>query len=63
VGASIGGWLACNHAVRAPQRVASISLLDPAGTLGRVPLGLVLRTIPVALPFAANFIKGVQDAE
>jgi pimeloyl-ACP methyl ester carboxylesterase len=31
VGASYGGWVAINQALRAPARVASITLLDPAG--------------------------------
>ncbi len=31
VGLSYGGWVATNQAIRAPARVASITLLDPAG--------------------------------
>jgi pimeloyl-ACP methyl ester carboxylesterase len=31
VGISYGGWVAMNQAIRAPGRVASITLLDPAG--------------------------------
>jgi pimeloyl-ACP methyl ester carboxylesterase len=31
VGFSYGGWVAMNQAIRAPVRVASITLLDPAG--------------------------------
>ena len=31
VGVSYGGWIAMNQAIRAPGRVASITLLDPAG--------------------------------
>jgi pimeloyl-ACP methyl ester carboxylesterase len=31
VGFSYGGWVALNQAIRAPGRVASITLLDPAG--------------------------------
>jgi pimeloyl-ACP methyl ester carboxylesterase len=31
VGFSYGGWMAMNQAIRAPGRVASITLLDPAG--------------------------------
>ena len=31
VGSSYGGWVAMNQAIRAPGRVASITLLDPAG--------------------------------
>ena len=29
VGTSFGGWVAMNQALRAPERVASITLLDP----------------------------------
>src|SRR6201992_623617 len=31
VGFSYGGWIAMNQALRAPGRIASITLLDPAG--------------------------------
>ena len=31
VGLSYGGWVAMNQAIRAPGRIASITLLDPAG--------------------------------
>ena len=31
VGMSYGGWVAMNQAIRAPERVASVTLLDPAG--------------------------------
>jgi pimeloyl-ACP methyl ester carboxylesterase len=31
VGFSYGGWVAMNQSIRAPRRVASITLLDPAG--------------------------------
>jgi pimeloyl-ACP methyl ester carboxylesterase len=31
VGSSYGGWVAMNQAIRAPSRVASVTLLDPAG--------------------------------
>jgi pimeloyl-ACP methyl ester carboxylesterase len=31
VGTSFGGWVAMNQALRAPGRVASVTLLDPAG--------------------------------
>ncbi|GAA4621099.1 alpha/beta hydrolase [Actinoallomurus vinaceus] len=55
VGVSIGGWTACNAAVRRPQRVASATMLDPANTLARMPLGLILRTIPVLIPFLSSW--------
>ncbi|MGI5417908.1 alpha/beta fold hydrolase [Actinomadura luteofluorescens] len=49
-GVSMGGWTACNLAVRRPERVASATLLDPINTLARMPLGLILRTIPTLVP-------------
>ena len=33
VGSSYGGWLALNQAMQRPERVASITLLDPAGVV------------------------------
>jgi pimeloyl-ACP methyl ester carboxylesterase len=35
VGCSYGGWIALQHAIHAPDRVATVTLLDPAG-FGRV---------------------------
>jgi pimeloyl-ACP methyl ester carboxylesterase len=55
VGVSAGGWLACNQAVREPKRIASVSLLDPASTFARLPLGVILRTIPTILPLTAEW--------
>jgi pimeloyl-ACP methyl ester carboxylesterase len=34
VGTSYGGWVAMNQALQAPERVASLTLLDPAGLTG-----------------------------
>ncbi len=51
LGASFGGWLAMNQAIRAPERVTSVSVLDPprtfaplsfrmmAASLGAFPIG------------------------
>ncbi|RCV52272.1 alpha/beta fold hydrolase [Marinitenerispora sediminis] len=55
VGVSIGGWSAVNQAVHAPERVASISLLDPIQTFARMSLGLVLRTVPTVVPLTASW--------
>ncbi len=52
VGLSIGGWTATNLAVRHPEQVASLTLLDPALVYGEIPLGTMLRAIPVSAPWA-----------
>ena len=48
VGASAGGWLAFNQAMHAPQRLASVTLLDPAQTLARFPPRFVLGALTTA---------------
>jgi pimeloyl-ACP methyl ester carboxylesterase len=55
VGVSFGGWMACNQAVRAPQRVASISLLEPVNTFASLPIGAILRTIPTIVPIVRDW--------
>ena len=40
VGYSFGGWLAANLAIRVPDRLTSLSLIDPVQTFARIPLGL-----------------------
>jgi pimeloyl-ACP methyl ester carboxylesterase len=64
-GISVGGWTACNLAVRDDRRLASLALFDPAQTFGRIPFAVILRTIPTLVPFLAdravpNFLKYVD---
>ncbi|GAA4692820.1 Pimeloyl-ACP methyl ester carboxylesterase [Promicromonospora umidemergens] len=71
VGHSQGGGLAAVVAVRHPDRLASLTLIEPILTLGTLPLSVVLASIPVSLPFlpeawreaGLNKIGGVEDAE
>ncbi|GAB3477506.1 alpha/beta fold hydrolase [Nocardiopsis coralliicola] len=51
VGMSIGGWTAVNLAVREPDRVATLSLIDPAQVFGDIPLETAVRSIPAAVPW------------
>lgn len=50
VGYSFGGWLATNLAVRAPQRLASVTLIDPVQTFARFPLDLLVRSALTLIP-------------
>jgi pimeloyl-ACP methyl ester carboxylesterase len=48
VGASLGGWLALDYAIRRTANVSSVALLAPAG-VGRVRLGFLLKAGPLLL--------------
>lgn len=71
VGHSQGGGLAAAVAVRYPDRLASLTLLEPVLTLSALPLSVVLASIPVSLTFlpeswreaALNQIGGVGNEE
>lgn len=71
VGHSQGGGLAAAVAVRHPDRLASLTLLEPVLTLGMMPLSVILTTVPLSLPFfpeswreeALNRIGGVDSDE
>lgn len=51
VGASFGGWLALNLAIHAPERLTSVSVLDPARTLAGLSWRMVVGAFS-ALPIA-----------
>ncbi len=48
VGASQGGWLALDYAIRRPARIQSLALLAPAG-VGRQRLSFALKIAPLLL--------------
>ena len=48
VGASQGGWVALDFAIRRPAKVQSLALLAPAG-IGRVRPGFVFRVAPLLM--------------
>lgn len=50
VGYSFGGWLAANLAVRKPERLSSLTTIDPVQTFARFPLGLVAHTLLTLVP-------------
>jgi pimeloyl-ACP methyl ester carboxylesterase len=50
LGVSFGGWTAVNLAVRRPGAVASLGVLDPAQTFGRIGLKAVLFSLGAGIP-------------
>jgi pimeloyl-ACP methyl ester carboxylesterase len=57
LGASIGGWLAANHSARYPGRAASLTLLDPVMTFGRIPLRTLAISGLMVTPATPNAIR------
>lgn len=63
---SFGGWLATNLAVRAPERLASVTLIDPVQTFARFPLALVVRSALTLVPGISrwtrpSFMRWISD--
>ncbi|WP_343233457.1 alpha/beta hydrolase [Streptomonospora sp. PA3] len=58
VGLSIGGWTAANLAVRRPEHVETLTLIDPVYTFDDMPLETVARSIPASVPW---FPKSWRD--
>lgn len=48
VGASYGGWLGLNQSLRVPERVASVTLVEPANTLARFSARFLLGALSQA---------------
>lgn len=48
LGASIGGWTAMNLAVHDPDRLASVSVLDPVYVFGDMSFEAIVRSVPAA---------------
>jgi pimeloyl-ACP methyl ester carboxylesterase len=50
VGLSIGGWTAMNLAVHRPQKIASLTLIEPVFVFTSMSLEAILRSIPASVP-------------
>ncbi|GAA1699562.1 alpha/beta hydrolase [Kribbella yunnanensis] len=49
LGLSIGGWTATNLAVRRPDRIATLSLLEPGLVFGNIPAETAIRALPASV--------------
>jgi pimeloyl-ACP methyl ester carboxylesterase len=49
IGVSIGGWTATNYVVHFPNKVASLSLIDPVFVFDNIPLTTILISIPASI--------------
>jgi pimeloyl-ACP methyl ester carboxylesterase len=58
-GVSIGGWTAMNLAARQPDKIASVSVLDPAATFAPMSVEAVVRSIPASVSW---FPKSWRDS-
>ncbi len=62
LGVSMGGWLAVNAALHTPDRIASIMVVDPAMTFGRIPAKAVIASIALVVPkFPAGLRRRVMS--
>ena len=51
VGLSIGGWTAMNLAVHRPEKIASLTLIEPVFVFGSMSIEAIVRSIPASVPW------------
>lgn len=59
LGVSIGGWTTMNLAVRQPEKIASVTLLDPVFTFADMSWAAIIRSIPASVRW---FPKSARDS-
>ena len=57
VGLSIGGWTAMNLAVNRPQKIASVTLIEPVFVFVNMSVEAILRSIPASLPWLPRKLR------
>ncbi|MCQ6557188.1 alpha/beta fold hydrolase [Paenibacillus mendelii] len=57
MGVSIGGWTTMNLLRYNPEKIASVSLLDPVFVFQPISIKMILASIPASVPFVPKFIR------
>ena len=57
LGLSFGGWSAANVALKHPEKIRSLILLDPVYVFGPIPLKMILVSIPASVPMVPKPIR------
>ena len=57
VGLSIGGWTAMNLAVHRPQKIASLTLIEPVFVFTSMSVEAILRSIPASVPWLPRKLR------
>jgi pimeloyl-ACP methyl ester carboxylesterase len=57
VGLSIGGWTAMNLAIHRPQKIASLTLIEPVFVFTSMSVEAILRSIPASVPWLPRRLR------
>jgi pimeloyl-ACP methyl ester carboxylesterase len=57
VGLSIGGWTAMNLAVHRPEKIASLTVIEPVFVFTSMSVEAILRSIPASVPWLPRTLR------
>ena len=57
VGLSIGGWTAMNLAVQRPEKIATLTLIEPVFVFARMSVEAIVRSIPASIPWLPKRLR------
>jgi pimeloyl-ACP methyl ester carboxylesterase len=57
VGLSIGGWTAMNLAVHRPEKIASLTLIEPVFVFASMSVEAIVRSIPASVPWLPKTMR------
>ena len=57
VGLSIGGWTAMNLAIHRPQKIVSLTLIEPVFVFTSMSIEAIVRSIPASVPWLPRRLR------